>query len=392
MQSTNHFVDSTEKNAHPPQLKIAIDARWITEKTSGIARYTGALIDHLPRVDSDSGYILLCDRKPLFDRLHDQFSETPKVNPILLGYGPYSPRNHLLLPRLLERLGADVFHSPNFMLPLRRFRGKYIITIHDMIPFLSASYAPRAKKQRLFFLYRAMTRRVARLAHRVITVSQNSASDIMRYLGVPADKIIVIHNGINLDRFAAQSGQESGFLRSKFGIDKKYVLAVGRHDPYKNVLGLIKAFSEIEEAGHVLLIVGELDKRYPEPLNFVREHKLEEKVIFAGHLSDDDLLRAYREADLFVHASLYEGFGLPPLEAMAAGTPVLSSSAASLPEVLGDAAIFFDPTDTAEIAKAIKRVLSDEKLRGDLAARGLRRAQEFSWERTALETAAVYKE
>jgi len=339
--------------------------------------------------------VLLFDNDAVLERerrgLH--LDEKTHVRTETVAYGPFSPRSTLALPRLLRSLGADVFHSTNFMLPLRRLPCAAVATVHDLIPYVAPHYIPRSRKTRCAALYRWMTRRSARLADRIIAVSRHTKRDIVTHLRVPDEKVTVIYNGIDPSFRPAEDTPTHQFRR-RFNIEGELIVAAGRADPYKNLLGLVRAVQHLGAAGRTTLhclLVGEQDDRYPEVRRYVEAHALDDHVCFTGYLDHADLVRAYQEADLLVHPSLYEGFGLPPLEAMACGTPVVSSDRTSLPEVLGDAAVLVEPHDPGTLAAAIARVLDDAPLRESLRAKGLKRAQGFTWERAARETLDVYR-
>ena len=376
-------------------MRIAIDCRWIFPRISGVGRYTRDLVGSFLDVARDDEFILLFDNRDVLERERGllRLDERRHVSIETVRYGPFSPRSTLALPRVLRRLRADVFHSTNFMLPLRRTPCAAVATIHDLIPFVAPHYVPRARKTRCLALYRWGTRRAARLADRIIAVSEHTRRDIVEHLRIPDENVAVVYNGLS-DAFRPAYGESARELRARFGVTGKLIVAAGRADPYKNLLGLVRAVERLVGEGRsdlTCLLIGEPDDRYPEVARYVKGHGLARHVRFTGYLTHDDLIGAYQEADLVVHPSLYEGFGFPPLEAMACGTPVVSSDRTSLPEVLGDAAVLVDPADTDAFAHAIGRALDDEELRAALRQKGLERARRFTWERAARETLDVYR-
>ncbi len=376
-------------------MRIVIDCRWIFQKISGIGRHTRDLVRALLDQDTGDEFVLLYNRHDVLDREREllRLDDRQHVRTEMVAYGPFSLRSTLALPLLLRSLGADVFHSTNFMLPLRRLPCAAVTTIHDLIPFIAPHYIPRSRKTRCVALYRWITRRAARLADRLIAVSQHTKHDIVEQLRVPDEKVAVVHNGLD-PAFRPPDGARPQELRRLLNIEGELLVAAGRADPYKNLLGLVRAVEKLIETGrknlHCLLI-GEEDDRYPEVRRYVEGHNLHDHVRFTGYLDQLDLVRAYQEADLVVHPSLYEGFGFPPLEAMGCGTPVVSSDRTSLPEVLGNAALFVNPEDIEELAAAITRVLDDATLRESLRQKGLQRAKAFTWARAASETLGVYR-
>lgn len=312
---------------------------------------------------------------------------------VLLPYSVFSLRSQAALPRRLRQLGIDVFHSPNFMIPPRIAKVKTIVTIHDLIPLLFPQYTRRSKKSRFFPIYKWIMRRLARKADIIMADSECTRRDIVRAAKAPADKVRRVHLGVD-EMFSP--GPRTGRIKRRFGISGRFLLCVGRQDPYKNVLGAVKALEVVlarrKDLNCQLLIVGEKDARYPEVGNYVARRNLSGKAVMADYLGGEDLMDAYREADLLVHLSLYEGFGLPPLEAMACGTPVVSSNRSSLPEVLGDAAVFVDPAAPAEAAEKIISVLTDEGLRQELVLKGKRQAAKYRWDETAKHVIEIYRE
>ena len=296
---------------------------------------------------------------------------------------------------MLRSLGIDVFHSTNYMIPLPAFPRdrpggiKCIVTLHDLIPLVFPEYVPRSRKKRLFPVYRMLMLEVARRSDAIITVSRSSREDILKHLRIPdahADRVIVIPEGVSR-RFKPLPAADRRPGR-------KTILWVGRADPYKNLEALIRAFARLREeqrGGVRLMLVGPKDARYPEASRLASDLGIAPDVEWTGYLGDEALVKAYQDADLFVLPSLYEGFGLPVLEAMACGTPVICSNKGSLSEVAGDAAIRVQPGDVTGMAEAMKRVLTDPRLARDLSERGLRHAEQFSWLRTAQLTLDAYR-
>jgi len=376
------------------KLTIAIDARWIFTALSGVGVYTRNLIRHLVRLDDENRYILLFDNEKLMER---EFRETRAADRMnfsaeLLPYSVFSLRNQLALPRKLKELGVDVFHSPNFMIPLRITKVKTIVTIHDLIPFLFPQYTGRSKKSRFFPIYKWIMRRVARRADLIMADSESTRNDIIRALNAPEDKVRRVYLGVD-EMFSP--GPATGRIKRRFGISGRLLLCVGRQDPYKNVLGAVKAFEAVivrrKGLNCQMLIVGETDSRYPEVGDYVARRNLSGKVVMADYLSGNDLVDAYREADLLMHLSLYEGFGLPPLEAMACGTPVVSSDRSSLPEVLGEAAVFTGPEGPSATADKVIAVLTDEGLRQRLVSKGREQVAKYGWDETARQVIEIYR-
>ncbi|RMH79345.1 MAG: glycosyltransferase family 1 protein [Acidobacteria bacterium] len=252
---------------------------------------------------------------------------------------------------------------------------KQIITVHDLLPFRYPEEYPRIR-----YYMRFLLPRIIRSSTKVVCISENTKKDLVEYYGIEEhDKLVVIYPGANLKRFSTYEKEEKGATDSE-----EYVLYVGALRRYKNVLKLIKAIERLKDFNLKLLIVG--DNRggyYKELTDYVRNRGIEHLVSFLGYVDDKTLTNLYRGAKAFVFPSLYEGFGLPPLEAMACGCPVIASNTSSIPEACGDAAIYFDPEDIEDMAKKIHLVLYNQNLRSLLIKKGIERAKKFTWEKTA---------
>jgi glycosyltransferase involved in cell wall biosynthesis len=374
-------------------MRIGIDARWILRELSGIGTYTRELIRYLAVVDRQNEYVLFFDRPAALEEVRGfaNLEKAPNFDITLLAHGPFSPWSQLALPSLFRKLGLDIFHSPSYMIPLLAFPRTRagdtlcVVTLHDLIPLSFPRHAPRSKKTRLFPLYRLLMMEVGRRADMIITGSSSARSDILRELRIlDSSTVVVIPDGVDA-RFTPPAAPKA---------DTKTILYVGRLDPYKNVPGLVEAFSKVRQTAAPearLRIVGAKDDRYPEASRLAEKLGVEPFVEWTGYLPDCGLVEAYQQAAVFALPSHYEGFGLPVLEAMACGTPVICSNAASLPEVAGDAALLVSPDDTDGLAEAIARVLADEALASTMREKGLRRAAQFSWRRTAELTLEAYR-
>jgi glycosyltransferase involved in cell wall biosynthesis len=255
---------------------------------------------------------------------------------------------------------------------------------------------PQYLRSRLAFAYaRASIGMAARRATRVLTVSESSKRDILRFVDVSPDKIDVIYNGYD-ERFGAEPREEDVVrVRERYQLHDEFVLYAGNVKPHKNLERVIQALHRVRARGldHLkLVLIGDEISKYSALRRAVHQHQLHKYVRFLGYMPEETLAVMYRLAAVFVFPSLYEGFGLPPLEAMASGTPVVTSNVSSLPEVAGDAAVLVDPYDPEAIADGIYRVLTDEGLRHDLRQKGLNRARQFSWEDSARRVRAIYQQ
>lgn len=375
-------------------MKIAIDARWIFPRISGIGRVTEKLIQYLGKIDPENHYLLLFDHPELLRQYARQWEEYPRLETALVPWRLFSPFDQWGLPSWLRKNGVDLFHSPNYLYPLLMNSPPVVVTIHDLIPLKFPEFTPRAKKTRFNFIFRLILRRSVHRASRVIAVSRHTRDDLISLLGLEEEKIRVVYNGVDRTYRRLEAGKVQALLAEKFQITAPYFLFVGRFDPYKNVTGLIRAladFSGPEDNPLHLVIAGSPDPRYPEAGKLVKSLGVSDRVHFLEKVDEEELLYLYNGALALVLPSLYEGFGLPPLEAMACGTPVICSNRGSLPEVVGEAALLVEP-EVDEIAAGLERIWKDEQLRAELRRRGLQRAASFSWEKTAAETLNVYKE
>ena len=366
-------------------MRIAIDARKLRDY--GIGTYIRNLVRNLARIDSTTDYVLIVQPADveIATELGDNFRTVPDWS------RNYSIREQLTIPLDLRREKVDLFHAPHYVLP-PLVPCKSVVTIHDCIHLRFPQYLPH----RLAYVYARSSLWVAtHRASRVLTVSETSKRDILRYFRVPESRIDVIYNAIDERLGAAPTEAELAQVRERYQLNERFVLYAGNIKPHKNLERLIEAFHMLRRGGLEnvkLLIIGDEISKYATLRRAVHRHKLHKHVRFFGFVPDKTLASLYRLASVFVFPSLYEGFGLPPLEAMAAGTPVITSNVSSLPEVVGDAAILIDPYEPAAIADAMRRVLSDADLRADLRQKGLVRVKEFSWERSVKRVRAIYTE
>ncbi len=366
-------------------MRIAIDARKLRDY--GIGTYIRNLLRHLSRIDTATEYVLLCRAQDCgaVEALGENFRAVSEPAP------SYSFREQLRIPLDLRREGIDLFHAPHYVLPPLT-PCKSIVTIHDCIHLRFPQYLP----SRLAYAYARSSLWIAtHRSNRVLTVSEASKRDIQQYFHVPERKIDVIYNAID-ERFGeAPPADEVERVRERYQLNDPFVLYAGNIKPHKNLERLIEAFHTLRRDGLdqvKLLLIGDEVSKYATLRRAVHKYKLHKHVRFFGFVPDQTLAVLYRLAAVFVFPSLYEGFGLPPLEAMASGTPVITSNVSSLPEVVGDAALLIDPTRPEEIAAAMRRVLTEPSLRDDLRARGLRRVQEFSWDRSIRRVRDIYEE
>ncbi len=366
-------------------MRIGIDARKLHD--FGIGTYIRNLLRQLARLDHDSQFVVLSrpeDREAL-DALGVNFRAIAETA------SNYSVAEQLKVPLALQREAVSLFHAPHYVLP-PLVRCRSVVTIHDCIHLMFPQYLPN----RIALAYaRTAISLAARRATRIITVSESSKRDILRYVDVPPEKIDVIYNAYD-ERFGIEPREEDVVrVRERYQLHDEFVLYAGNVKPHKNLERLVSAFDIVRRRGldHLkLVIIGDEMSKYTALRRAVHKHQLHKYVRFLGYLPEETLAVMYRLAGVFVFPSLYEGFGLPPLEAMASGTPVVTSNVSSLPEVAGDAAVLVDPYDPEAIADGMYRVLTDERLRSDLRRRGVARAREFSWETSVRRVREIYCE
>ncbi len=290
-----------------------------------------------------------------------------------------------VLPRLARRHGVDLLHSLGYVSPLR-LRCPSVVTVHDLnYEAIPDSFTPLRRAVLRYFVPRG-----ARRAETVLTLSEASRERIVARLGVPESKVVV--TPCAADRPTAGGDADFAALGARLGIERPYLLALSSGSPHKNLARLVRAFARLAPDGRPQLVVAGHEPTRGESLRaLAQELGLGDSVRFTGYLSDHDLALVRRNATVFVFPSLYEGFGIPVLEAMEAGVPVVASNVASLPEVVGDAGRLVDPSSVDDIAAGLREVLADEALRQDLVRRGYRQLRRFSWESTARRTLEVYE-
>jgi glycosyltransferase involved in cell wall biosynthesis len=365
-------------------MRIGIDARKIRD--FGIGNYIKYLLHNIPTFDAENTYIIFHypeDREMI--PVNTNFQCVADTSP------KYSIRELTLLPVKMAQCCLDLFHAPHYTLPpLRPCRG--IVTIHDVIHLRFPEYLPHPLA---YYYAKSLMWLAARSARKIITVSQCSKQDIAHYLKVPEEKIVVIYNGIQINEAESQSRKDTEALKAHFGLSRPYLLYLGNFLPHKNTDMLIKAYALFKQQynlPHCLVLAGKNNKLRAQLEQRIREEKLAADVILTGFVENKWFSPLYANADLFVYPSVYEGFGLQALEAMAHCVPVIASNVSSLPEITGDAAIHFDPTSAQSMAEAMYTALTDTTLRATLIEKGLERLTHFSWHEMTRRTVEVYRE
>jgi glycosyltransferase involved in cell wall biosynthesis len=381
-------------------MRIAIDARRLRD--FGIGTYIRNLVTAIAGIDSSSEYLLVSfpEDEPLLRHLPGNFRPIPCTRP------DTDRLDHIALPWLLRQLSPDVCHIPLNRVPLLMPK-PYVVTVHDMGRMLF-DQAPQTMRS----LWRFRLRRGLLRADRIIAVSSATRRDIHNVVGVPEDDVRVVYNAPDPRFFehghladARAAGprahqRESQRILERYQINYPFLLYAGNIRPQKNIPRMVEAFavvrSELQDAPQFrdlhLIIIGDTISKYPSVRHAVIQSRVEHCVRFLGFVPFDTLRAFYELATGFLFPSLYEGFGLPPLEAMAAGTPVLVSNVSSLPEVVGDAAIQVNPENVFDIARGMKELLLNESLRAELVIRGRAHAASFSWKHAAEEVIRIYRE
>jgi glycosyltransferase involved in cell wall biosynthesis len=365
-------------------MRVAIDARKLHD--FGIGTYIRNLLRHLARIDQQSEYVLLCAAADM----HVPPALGPNFRAVLEPSPNYSLREQWHVPLVLRREKPDVYHAPHYVLPAAVMCPS-VVTIHDCIHLMFPQYLPN---RRAYLYARTVMWAAAKRADAILTVSEASKRDILRFFDVKPEKVVVVHNAIDERFWTPPADDEVARVRERYQLEHGFVLYAGNIKPHKNLVRLIEAFDEIRRGDFEemkLLIIGDEISKMPALRRAVHQHHLHKQVRFLGYVSDETLAILYRLAAVFVFPSIYEGFGLPPLEAMASGAPVVTSNVSSLPEVTGDAAVLVNPHDTSSIVQGVRRVLSDPAFADQLRQRGPVRARQFSWERSVAKTRDLYE-
>lgn len=379
-------------------MKIGLDARKILNpqkgEVAGIGHYTYHLIRHLLDLDKTNQYVLFFDYRLAEKKLKKFKSKNVKIK--------YFPFHHykrylglvysrLLATATLARENVDVFHFPAGNIPTK-YRGKRVLTVHDLAVWKHPELFARVEKRQA----RSLTSNALKNVEKIIAVSETTAQDVREIFKVNLKKIKVIYNGIDKRFFVSPSPSQIKKLKDKYKIRKNYILYLGPLEPRKNLTRLIQGFNELKrrylKQKFCLVLAGKSGWLAKEIRYIATESEYADDIIFTGYIEPDDLTSIFGGAKLFVFPSIYEGFGMPVVEAMACRVPVVCSDTPALKEVAGPAAVLVNPYNIAGLVEAMGKVLSDKNLREDLIEKGLNRAKEFSWEKCARQTLGVYEE
>lgn len=368
--------------------RYVLDARTATNHFPGIGRYVSNLAQALVEpLHGDEQLLLLHDpAQPTRWQLPAAGRQVALVN---LPVSPFSLAQQWRVPRELRRLEAAVYHSPYYLMPYRP-GVPTLLTLYDFIPQLF----PQTVSLQARLLFRLTTRLALRAASHITAISVATQIDLQRLYGVAPGRITTIPLAAD-PRFRPQPAEEINRVRHSLQLPRDYVLYLGINKPHKGLVTLVQAWELVVrqvERPPLLVVAGAWDERYPEAREEAEHLKLQEHIRFVGPVTDSALPGLYSGAQLFVFPSLYEGFGLPPLEAMACGTAVACGNRSSLPEVAGEAAALFDPTRPESIAATLVELLNRPEERAAMQQASLEQAAQFSWQRTAAETLQLYRE
>ncbi len=366
-------------------MRYFLDARTAIEHFPGIGRYVSNLARAMT-AELQTGeelWLLVDGARPSAWPLPP---EGERVHRVVTAVSPFSPAQQWQIPRLLRQHQADVYHSPYYLMPYRS-GAPTALTLYDLIPQLFPAYFSAQRR----LLAHLTTWLALRRADQVIAISQATRQDVQAHYAIRPQKITVIPLAPD-PRFTPQLAAEVQRVRQQYALPETYVLYLGINRPHKNLLRLVEAWTAVPSNSATLVIAGAWDSRYPEIKERAHALGLDEAVRFIGPAADADLPALYSGAHFFVFPSLYEGFGLPVVEAMACGTAVITSHTSSLPEVAGEAAVYVNPHDTADITGQINHLLENPSLIADYRQKSLAQAQKFTWRNTAVATLNLYRQ
>lgn len=398
-------------------MRIGIDCRTILNpgygENAGVGHYTYFLVKNLISLDKKNKYILFFDNLLSKSAAEEVISGAANAEIRFFPFHKYKHYlpvafSHILVSAALEKEKLDVFHSPAYVLPLS-YKGKSVVTVHDLAIYKHPEWFPSKFLIGQKFSTKTLVPKSLGKAAKIIAVSEHTRKDIAEIFKIKKDKVEVVYEGVETRKIPSRRQSVCGLetevcyddIKIKYGLKNNYALFLGTIEPRKNLLSLLRAFSELLEKdavfkeSHQFIIAGakgwKNEKIFSEIKTLAKKTGSAENIKYIGYVSDQDKFALIKYASCFVFPSLYEGFGLPVLEALSLGTPTITSNISSMPEVAGDAAILVNPESQREISEALKKVLSDGDLRAELSRRGREQAKKFSWEKSARETLAVYE-
>lgn len=375
-------------------MKIGIDCRMLG-KGFGLARHQEQLVRHLAKIETDNTFVLfLCKEnwdavhlcKESCERNNSLCLPSSKFSLVLADIPWYGLAEQLKFPRVIKKANIDLMHFPHFNVPML-YRGPFVVTIHDLTMFHFPRPEASTRGKLLFWLkdkvHRYVIRSAAKRATRIITTSEYTKHDIHNTLDIPLAKMTTVYQA----PFGAQHVEHIDL--AALGIQKPFALYVGAAYPHKNVETLLEAWREIDDIQ--LVLVGKRNYFYDRLLRRIEAEGMKH-IVYTNFLPDEELVGVYKEAEVFLFPSLYEGFGLPPLEAQAFGTPVISADRASLPEILGEGAMYIDALSPSHIVDTVCKLFDNPDVAHELRQRGRENVQRFSWKRFAQQVNTIYNQ
>lgn len=369
--------------------KIGIIADSLNNEKTGIGQYLFNLLRYIAKLDKENEYFLINNKNESCGVYTNNFKlkVIDKTMPSIFS-GPHPW--YLTLPCKIKNSNFDLIFNPSQIPTFFRFNSPYIVTVHDLIPLYMPEVCWKWKK----YIYRLFLPRTLKNANKIIAISNSTKEELKKYLKIPEHKIKVIYSGVNNSLIPLQK-KDTAIVKKKYNLSFPFILYVGTVELRKNVSGIIKAWHIVKKRSsfkHKLVIVGKNGIGYKDIINTINRLNLKDEIILTNYISNQDVIKLYNEADLFVFPSFAEGFGLPPLEAMVYGVPVIVSDIPAISEAVGDVGIKVNPYNTNELADKISEVLYNNQLREELSQKGLKRAELFNWERCAQNTLDVFNE
>ncbi len=369
-------------------MNIGIDARFYRSSTAGLGRYTRGLLHNLQNIDHTNQYTIFITPDDDKEYVIDSENFTKVVVPIT----HYTISEQTKFLNILNSYNFDLVHFLNFNHPIL-YNRLFVTTVHDLTMLLY----PVGRSQKSLIrkiAFQKVMNHAANSATKAIAISQATKKDMVKYLHTKPENIKVIYEGYDDIYHADYSRNMVSLAKDRYNLVKPYILFVSQWRPHKGLPKLIQSFEILKSKyniPHQLVITGKPNHDFPEIINSIKNSKFSADIILPGFVEEKDLPLLYAGTDAFIFPSFYEGFGLGPLEAMACGAPVISSNLSCMPEILGEAAIYFDPHDVNQMAKTIQKVLSDNKLRQNMRQKSLVQASKYSWKKMATETHALYQ-
>jgi glycosyltransferase involved in cell wall biosynthesis len=381
-------------------MRIGINALFLQRPATGMGQHLFHLLQGLDEHDPENHYVLLSPRfrhssAGRFPQLSDRFRNVEVASPVRRLGERFETLwwEQIGIVRTCWQEHIELLHVPYFAAPYL-LPARTVVTVHDVIPLVLSDYRVRRESR----MYSGLMASTVRRANAIITVSEYSKQDIMRTLGIPEERIYVIGNAVDATYHPITDGRLIDLVRERYGIGEKYVLYFGGFDVRKNVERVLQAYHGLPPSlknEYQLVVAGRLHlpghPLYPDPRPRVRELGLDDRVVVTGQIREQDKAPLYSGATAYLFPSLYEGFGIPVLEAMACGAAVITSNSSALPEVAGDGAMLIDPEDVGQITSAIEQILDNVALREDLRQRAVQRAHQFNWKLVAQQTLDVYR-